>query len=383
MSTEKPLVFISYARQDRERILSYFDSLNNDDYSLWMDCKKLTAGQDWDFEIRKNFDKADIVVAFISKESYQKRGYIQRELKLALKNLEEKLRDDIYIIPVILDDVEIPTELKGIHCIKDLSEVEIISEIKKSINVQLDKITASDKKESEDKTISWRFENRKEYRDGLPGYEVDCQFIRLSSKDHKNIDDISLLINSDLVENFVEYRKVLLDQDSTLFNYGMSPYQRMDTIESNCTTVNVIGRIISILYSNYYMGAQAAHGNMGFSTYNFILDFPARINSLREIFKNPDQTLPKIQSHITEHLISTIYEGEADEHSLDWINNGIRDWEMFRNFTFNNDGITILFSPYSVAAYVYGPQIIQIPYSILYDDIKDLYISFLEIRRPM
>ncbi|EFN8484340.1 TIR domain-containing protein, partial [Escherichia coli] len=61
MSIDKPLVFISYASQDKERVLSYYDALEDNSYELWMDCKKLIGGQDWDFEIRKNFSKADVV----------------------------------------------------------------------------------------------------------------------------------------------------------------------------------------------------------------------------------------------------------------------------------------------------------------------------------
>jgi hypothetical protein len=383
MNKEKPLVFISYASQDKERVLPYFDSLDSGDYTLWMDCKRLVAGQDWDFEIRKNFDKSDIIITFISKNSFQKRGYIQREIKLALKKMEEKLHDDIYIIPIIFDDIDIPNELKEIHCISDSGERENIKNIKNSLEIQIGKLTDSEYEKNQDETVSWRLNTKKEARDGLPGYSVECQFIALHSKIYKNLDDVSSLINSDLVSHFLQYRTCLLEQNSSWFNYGMSSYQRTNTIESHCSSVNIVGRIISILYSNYFMGAQSAHGNMGYYSYNFILDFPIKIYTLQEIFKDPDRTLPLLQQYIRNDLASAIYEGELDDFSSEWLASGTENWEKLNNFIFNNDGLSILFSPYSVAAYAYGSQIVQIPYSLIYEEIKDIYISFLEIRRPM
>ena len=82
-----------------------------------MDCRSLKPGQNFDFEIKRALDKATFVLMFISKLSYDRRGYIQREIKLALDKLNEKLIDDIYIVPVLLDDAEVPDQLKGIQYI--------------------------------------------------------------------------------------------------------------------------------------------------------------------------------------------------------------------------------------------------------------------------
>ncbi|WP_312954036.1 TIR domain-containing protein [Atlantibacter hermannii] len=382
MSIDKPLVFISYASQDKERVLSYYDALEDNSYKLWMDCKKLIGGQDWDFEIRKNFSKADVVIAFITSNSYKKRGYVQRELKLALKNLEEKLRDDIYLIPVLFDGVSVPEELKHIHCIYDKGEQENINNLKIGIRSKLKNTNDEFTLNLESGDISYRLENHKESREGLPGYEVNNQFINLTSKTYKNLGDLSLAINSDLTKITLNYRKSLLEQDSSLFNYADQYFLRTNTIESNCTVVNIVGRVISILYSHYYICAKAAHGNIYFSSYNFILDLPTAINSLEEIFINPEKSLLKLQEKLTQNLITTIYEGEISDDLMIWLKNGIRDWESLSNFIFQDDGLTIYFSPYAVAGYAYGPQEVKIPYDEIYEDIKKIYISFLDIPMP-
>ena len=84
-----------------------------------MDSKRLKVGQNWDFEIRRELDKAAIIVVFISNNSVDRRGYVQREIKLALSKADEKLPTDIYIIPILLDDdAQIPEQIKHIHCVR-------------------------------------------------------------------------------------------------------------------------------------------------------------------------------------------------------------------------------------------------------------------------
>jgi hypothetical protein len=69
-----------------------------------MDYKRVKAGQHWDFEIRRALDKAAIIVVFISNNSIDRRGYVQREIKLALEKAEEKLIGDIYELSLNLGD---------------------------------------------------------------------------------------------------------------------------------------------------------------------------------------------------------------------------------------------------------------------------------------
>lgn len=83
-------VFLSYASQDRERVLPVYEYLVTNGYpNTWIDCKKLLGGQNWDLEIKRNLGKSQIIIIFISNSSVNKRGYVQREIKIALKYLEE------------------------------------------------------------------------------------------------------------------------------------------------------------------------------------------------------------------------------------------------------------------------------------------------------
>jgi hypothetical protein len=82
MTSDAPLIFISYASPDRARVTPYYEDLENRGFNVWIDYKRLLAGQKWDFEIRKTLDAAALVVVFLSNNSVDRRGYVQREIKL-------------------------------------------------------------------------------------------------------------------------------------------------------------------------------------------------------------------------------------------------------------------------------------------------------------
>ncbi len=89
-------VFISYASEDIASAEKLYDYLKSAGYDPWLDKKRLLPGQDWNTEIRLALRKADFIVMLLSHISIAKRGYVQREFKLALEYCEEKLDGDIY-----------------------------------------------------------------------------------------------------------------------------------------------------------------------------------------------------------------------------------------------------------------------------------------------
>jgi hypothetical protein len=108
-------IFISYAREDQETAEKIHDSLVSEGHSVWMDCKKLVPGQDWKMEIEKAIQSSDIFIACLSTNSIGKQGYVQKELKSALEVAELMPEGRIFIIPVRLDECEVPFKLKGLH----------------------------------------------------------------------------------------------------------------------------------------------------------------------------------------------------------------------------------------------------------------------------
>ena len=167
-------IFISYASPDQARVIPFFEFLCESGFNAWIDCKSLKPGQNWGFEIKRELDNATFVLAFVSKNSFDRRGYVQRELKVALDRLTEKLVDDIYIIPILLDDdVAIPDQLRGIQCIK-ASDLKCNDRIVDSINHQLARLGRERSETQKMGGIVWGKKQIHEEWDGTPGYRL-CQ----------------------------------------------------------------------------------------------------------------------------------------------------------------------------------------------------------------
>ncbi len=104
-------IFISYARQDSDAAQRlYNDIKSGTNLRPWLDKEDLLPGQSWDLEIRKTIKKSRYFIALFSSTSVQKRGYVQKEFKDALKVLDEFPEGQIFAIPARLDDCEIPYE---------------------------------------------------------------------------------------------------------------------------------------------------------------------------------------------------------------------------------------------------------------------------------
>jgi hypothetical protein len=114
-SKKKLLVFLSHASEDKPVVRELCKRLRNDGFDPWLDEERLLPGQDWDLEIEKALRASDAILLCFSTLSVAKEGYIQREYKRAMRYLEEKPEGTIFVIPVRLDDCEIPFTIRSLQ----------------------------------------------------------------------------------------------------------------------------------------------------------------------------------------------------------------------------------------------------------------------------
>jgi hypothetical protein len=106
-------VFLCHASQDKPVVRELYQRLASEGWiDPWLDEEKLLPGQDWDMEIEKAVETSDAVIVFLSNNSVSKEGYIQRELRFVLHIALEKPEGAIFIIPLRLDDCQIPRHLR-------------------------------------------------------------------------------------------------------------------------------------------------------------------------------------------------------------------------------------------------------------------------------
>lgn len=105
-------IFLCCAREDEEKVEKLHQELSDAGFKPWMDKKDILPGEMWEVSIQKAIQGSDFFLMCLSANSVDKRGWIQREIKQALDIWQEMLEDDIYLIPVRLEDCEVPENLR-------------------------------------------------------------------------------------------------------------------------------------------------------------------------------------------------------------------------------------------------------------------------------
>ena len=97
-------IFISYGHEDLVTALELYDSLSSAGHTPWLDKRDLLPGERWSDRISEEIQKADFFILLLSRQSFIRRGFLQKELHLALEVLEQVPLDQRFLIPVLLDD---------------------------------------------------------------------------------------------------------------------------------------------------------------------------------------------------------------------------------------------------------------------------------------
>lgn len=133
----KPVqVFLCHASEDKTKVVEVYHFLRQQGFKPWLDKEDLLPGQRWEQEIPKALRASGFILIFFSQNSVSKRGYVQREFKLALDVLEEIPEDQIFVIPVRLDVCSVPQQFHFLqYC--DLFETGGIDRVVRAIRTVL------------------------------------------------------------------------------------------------------------------------------------------------------------------------------------------------------------------------------------------------------
>jgi hypothetical protein len=117
-------IFISYASEDKDLAYRLYNALetfkrslyDSDSLDIFLDKESLEVGDRWKNVIDKAIRKSHYFILLLSQNSIKKSKYVQQELKSALKKAHRK-RSEKYLIPIRLDNCEIPEEIHEYHII--------------------------------------------------------------------------------------------------------------------------------------------------------------------------------------------------------------------------------------------------------------------------
>ncbi len=135
-------VFLCHASEDKPAVRQLYRQLLTVDWiDPWLDEDKLLPGQDWNLEIEKAVETADAVIVCVSSVSVAKEGYVQKELRRVLHIALEKPEGAIFVIPVRLDDCELPRQLKdrqGVKYYPDDQRAAAFEKLKAGLSLRKD-----------------------------------------------------------------------------------------------------------------------------------------------------------------------------------------------------------------------------------------------------
>lgn len=130
------VIFLAHASEDKPYVRKLYKELKDNGLEPWLDEENLMPGVRWDDKIKEAIKNARFFLACLSTHSVSKSGYIQKELRMALNELEQKASDVIYFIPALIEDVELPNINVGTINLRDYQAAKIFDEegLQKLIN---------------------------------------------------------------------------------------------------------------------------------------------------------------------------------------------------------------------------------------------------------
>jgi hypothetical protein len=354
--TTRATVFISYAREDLAFAEGLYDALSAE-FLPWMDKKSLVGGQDWERALTLAVRRSDFFIFCASSNSATKRGTIQKEIKLALEVWREKLEDDIYFIPVRLENCEVPDQISRFQWIDAFENgwfEKIVRALKHGI-IQGNSAPGPLPISFEERIIANspeddRFKMKVAYPEFQPAVATGIAEINAA---------ISVFARR-IASNFSSSEHIGEESDIGIHNYLLV----------NFSVSTISATMISVQFEfDIYTGG--AHGNQTVQTRNFSRS-PFRELSPDQLptFNKQKEFLLEISNFCQEDIarqkrnrLEEWSKGSGEqiqvegpsEWEKDWIKTGAGpDWKNFENYWVEGNSLHFSFAPYQVASYAEG-----------------------------
>jgi len=368
-------IFISYAKEDLIFADKLYDYLENYGFNPWLDKRKLLPGQLWKLEIQKALKEANYVILLLSEISVQKRGYVQREFKYALEYFEEKLEDDIYLIPIKINKCEIPDSLSKFQWI-EFKDSETFDQILKSLKIQQEKYLSYERKKigCNEKYEIEEFTNEEKIKGNFITAEITTSKINFKDITNNSLIEVNNIINGEISQYIVNSRRTIYDHD---FENEVIPELNNWSFDTSISS-NFTNSKVASLIQNFYEYTGGAHGNYGIVGLNYYLNPTIKIE-LQSLFEYDDHEI--ILQFLSDYCLEDIcknhiedvneiekYKNNSEssffENSLD------PNWENFDNFLISKNSIDIIFNPYQILPYAFGAPIVSIPIEKILEKLK-------------
>lgn len=124
-SSSKLIPFLCYAKENSTGVREFRERLKAEAWiDPWFDEEDILPGQKWEGSVADAVHNSHAVIIFLSSIAVRTEGFFHVELKLALDAAAEKPDGTIFIIPIRLDDCEVPERLKPYQYVDYFGDAE-------------------------------------------------------------------------------------------------------------------------------------------------------------------------------------------------------------------------------------------------------------------
>lgn len=367
-------IFLSYAKEDQNRALEYYDLLLQEGVIPWMDVKCILPGQNWEMEVDKAISDANIIILLLSKQSVNKRGFVQREVNDAIERLRYRQPTDIYVIPLLLEQCDVPDYIATRLQYVDLSSSGAWDQVRASLILAAKQQSIHLAKGINSGPFRVFTDKLEDQWAGVPGHDIKIEYPRFESVSHPIFaKELTLLFGGRATRALIESRRNPWNQSPDLFP-EIGGFASMNGRWDEFRIVHATDQFLSLVYKVGWYGAGAAHPNSYFQTYNFSMHERIILLNLENYFSDFNSAIMRISELVLAELCHNYWSrtGEQpDEHQLNWFKSGsAADIKNFKNFTVSSDHFTFLFAPYQVSSFAMGMWSADVSFYNLHDLLK-------------
>lgn len=104
--------FLCYSKENKIVVREFFARLKKEAWiDPWFDEEDILPGEKWQDTVVKAVQGSNAVIVLLSTQALKQEGFFHKELNLALDTANEKPAGTIFIIPIRLEECEVPERL--------------------------------------------------------------------------------------------------------------------------------------------------------------------------------------------------------------------------------------------------------------------------------
>jgi hypothetical protein len=333
-------------------------------FNPWLDKKNLIGGELWDYKISKAIRESDFFLACLTNRSVSKRGFLQKEIRQALEVWQEKLDDDIYLIPVRFEDCSIPESLNKFQCVDLFSEAGL-SSLLTAIYTGTERLNIPIKKESPSGKLTILTRKIRGINEAPPKLTIEIDYPFLEGLDGQGSQEINQSLYGFILNRIHRFKGGSIERLGAEY---------VSELNIKFDVPLLTHHFMSLRFSiyEYYLGD--AHGMTYTQAFNYYLPYPALIH-LRDLFKTDADYLEIISAYCINALRHQAA-ANGDEPANLFLDGASPKEDNFKAFNLTDHSLIITFEPYQIDCYAAGTKHVEIPYSAIWSHLRHGGILF-------